>query len=171
MIGISKDFYYQGAIEVAMTRIDHTSATGGGAIGYINLTIKDDVLPKSAYVRLDFDISNVRFIDSVGTVIPTTSIPTQILVVDPVNSVKNLNATSNNISVYPNPTNSNLMVQSLGETIESIHLYDITGNLILSKSAVGAFKTILDLDDLPSGIYVIQVQSATTYKNIRIVKH
>jgi hypothetical protein len=40
MIGIYKDFYTSGEIEVALTRIDHLSATGGGAIGEIVLTIK-----------------------------------------------------------------------------------------------------------------------------------
>jgi len=170
MIGIYKDFYTTGEIEVALTRIDHLSATGGGAIGEIILTIKDDVLPKSSFVRLDFDVTNVRLIDSLGAVIPTTPQPSQILVISVPTANSIIDNKDNNITAYPNPTNGELRIQSLDENIETIQVFDMMGNLVLERLAIEDLQATIDMNTLPSGMYIVSVQSETLNKNIRVIK-
>ena len=172
MIGIYKDFYDAGEVEIGLTRIDQNTATGSGAIAQIQLIIKDDVLPKSSnsYIRLDFDVTNVRFIDSLGVVIPTSPQPSQILVIDPLSANKALAKMENQIIVAPNPTTGMLRIESLNREIDEVKVYDITGQLLKQKTAINEFQTQLDLNYLPTGMYILKVQSGGKFKNIRIVK-
>lgn len=170
MIGIHKDFYYQGQTEVALTRINQIAATGSGAIGHITFTIKDDVLPKSAFLRLDFNITNIRFIDNLGAVIPTTGIPTQILVTDGLTSTETVSKQENVLTVFPNPTTGQIQIQSLGEEIESILVYNLTGTLLYQKENINTLNATLDLKALPTGIYVANVISEKGMQTVRIIK-
>lgn len=171
MIGIHKDFYYQGQTEVALTRINQTAVTGSGAIAHINFTIKDDVLPKSAFLRLDFDISNIKLIDPFGTIIPVTGVPTQILVTDGLTSTEAVfSEQKNKLTVFPNPTNGQVQIQSLVEEIETISIYNLTGTLLLQKENIQELNATLDLKTLPSGIYIANVISEKGMQSLRIIK-
>ncbi|BDS11160.1 T9SS type A sorting domain-containing protein [Aureispira anguillae] len=170
MIGISKDFYHQGQVEVALTRIDHNSVVGSGTIGHINLTIKDDVLPKSSFVRLDFDITNVRYIDHNGTVIPTSPTRSQILITDPNLGLTNTNKKEQNLMAYPNPTTGGVKIQSLSQNIEKVFIYDIRGVLVDQKHDIGQLDTEMNLKNLPNGMYLIRVISNSQINSLRIQK-
>lgn len=171
MIGIHKDFYDQGQTEVALSRIDQTAVSGSGAIAHINFTIKDDVLPKSAFVRLDFDITNIRFIDPLGTMIPVTGVPTQILVTDGFTSTETLLSKAENaLTVFPNPTTGQIQIQSLVEEIETILIYNLTGTLLHQEENINTLNTTLDLKRLPSGIYIANVISEKGMQSVRIIK-
>jgi hypothetical protein len=66
------------------------------------------------------------------------------------------NSTKNNIKIYPNPTNNIIYVQGLSDIENNIvELYDVQGNLMLSKEIVGS--GIIDLAEFANGIYVIKV--------------
>ena len=173
MIGISKDFYTAGEVEVAMTRIDHNSALGSGVIGHITFTIKDDVLPKfsNSSIRLDFNVKDVQFIDTTGGDIPTIPLPTQMLVVSLPTGQSVINSKSNSIIAYPNPTSGELRIQSSQEAIEEIQVFDVMGNMVIQKTAIDNLQTTIDLNKMPSGVYLVNVQSETQNKNIRIIKH
>jgi hypothetical protein len=171
MIGIQKDFYNQGQIEVALTRTNQIAAAGSGTIGHINFTIKDDVLPKSAFLRLDFDITNIRFIDPMGTVIPVIGIPTQVLVTDGFTSTETLLSKQENaLTVFPNPTTGQIQIQSLVEEIETILIYNLTGTLLYQKENINTLNTTLDLKALPTGIYIATVISEKGMQTVRIIK-
>lgn len=68
-----------------------------------------------------------------------------------------------NVNVYPNPTSSKLTVSfNLPQADEvSINLYDIQGNLILSKDTghigIGKHQELLDLTDIPPGTYTCSI--------------
>lgn len=171
LIGIHKDFYYQGQTEVALTRIDQTAVTGSGAVAHINFTIKDDVLPKTTFLRLDFDISNIRLIDPLGTIIPVTGVPTQILVTDGFTSTETIRSKQENtLTVFPNPTTGQIQIQSLVEEMESILIYNLTGTLLYQQENINALNTKLDLERLPTGIYIANVISKKGMQTVRIIK-
>jgi hypothetical protein len=171
MIGIQKDFYHQGQTEIALTRINQTATTGSGTIAHINFTIKDDVLPKSAFLRLNFDITNIRFIDPSGTIIPVTGVPTQILVTDGLTSTETVLSKQENIlTVFPNPTTGQIQIQSLVEEIETILVYNLTGTLLYREENINKLNTSLDLKELPTGIYIANVISEKGMQTVRIIK-
>lgn len=171
MIGIHKDFYYQGQTEVALTRIDQIPVTGHGAIAHINFTIKDDVLPKSTAIRFDFNITNIRLIDPSGTIIPVTGVPTQVLVTDAVTSVEQPSLKGNSkINAFPNPTTGQLQIQSSIEKIETVSLYNLTGNLVYQKENIQRLSSSIDLSDLPVGVYMATVITEKGRKSLKVIK-
>ena len=173
LIGIYKDFYSAGEVEVGMTRTDHNSITGSGAIAHIEFTIKDDVLPKSSssFIRLDFDITTVVFVDEIGDDVPTNPQPGQIMVTDEITMIGNIEQTENTIIASPNPTNGTLLIESLSRNIDQIVIYDIRRQLITGKYAVGSLKSNLDLNRLPSGMYILNVSTGSSVQNFRVVKY
>jgi ELWxxDGT repeat protein len=68
------------------------------------------------------------------------------------------------ISVYPNPANSNLTVQVSG-TIESVLIYNTSGKLVQSE-----IKNTFSVENLPAGIYFLQVQTENGIGTSRFVK-
>jgi hypothetical protein len=65
------------------------------------------------------------------------------------------NSSKNNIKIYPNPTHDRVYLEGFElHRSRIIFVYDVQGNLILSKEIVG--NGIIDLSVLANGIYVIQ---------------
>ena len=63
----------------------------------------------------------------------------------------------NNILVYPNPANKVINITSNNTDIYSIDLYNVIGELILSKSDVNSKVIILNKNELNSGIYISKI--------------
>jgi len=60
--------------------------------------------------------------------------------------------------VKPNPTNGSIIVKSFGDEISSIMVYDITGRLVIPKTAYNSFEARIDeMQHLASGTYVVRV--------------
>ena len=65
------------------------------------------------------------------------------------------------LSVFPNPTNSQLQVKLLSDDpIESFQLSDLTGKILRHSNQKMVLQQVdLDLSTLPKGLYVLQVRS------------
>ena len=57
------------------------------------------------------------------------------------------------ISVYPNPVTDYLYIEGLGSTVEEVSLFDFNGRLIETVTE----GTDIDLTDLSSGVYFLQI--------------
>jgi endonuclease I len=78
--------------------------------------------------------------------------------------------TANDFSIYPNPTNADLVYINKGNnTINNLELYSISGKLILSKKINTSHSTITleNLNSVASGMYLLKIQ---TDKNTVIKK-
>ncbi len=60
-----------------------------------------------------------------------------------------------NITIYPNPANDHLFVKAEGILPETIVVYDVDGRLILTQ----AYQPEIDINQLSSGVYFIEVQA------------
>jgi hypothetical protein len=81
------------------------------------------------------------------------------------------NFNNNQISLYPNPTNGNVIVK-LGELKEvSISVIDITGKVVKTLTVLNERQVNLRLDDLSNGLYYVKIQSSDKQKVVRLVKH
>jgi len=70
----------------------------------------------------------------------------------------------NIISVFPNPTNANLTIQSAGK-INTIAIYNAAGLLIQTET-----KNTFSVENLPAGIYFLQIQTDNGNSTARFVK-
>jgi hypothetical protein len=62
------------------------------------------------------------------------------------------------IVVYPNPTVSELIIESKELKIEKVEFHDIEGKVILTNHLfISSSKQILDISNLNSGIYFVKI--------------
>jgi alpha-amylase len=78
------------------------------------------------------------------------------------------NTTSQNILIYPNPTNDILNIES-NNTIKTIRIVNSTG-LILYELKVDSTLTSINTANLPSGLYLIQTITSDEINNQTIIK-
>ena len=65
------------------------------------------------------------------------------------------NSTKNNIKIYPNPTHNRVYLDGFQmNKSQTIFVYDVQGNLMLSKEMLGS--GMIDLAEFANGIYVIK---------------
>jgi len=73
-----------------------------------------------------------------------------------------------NFGVYPNPVDDVLNIRSTN-TIESILVFDVLGKLVL-ESHPNIISPSLDMSDLNSGVYFLNVTINGTSKTVKIIK-
>ena len=72
-----------------------------------------------------------------------------------------LDANHPDITVYPNPFSDELFLTCSGSaSITDIRLYTTTGQCIIMKDPKHSMSQTLDLRDLPSGMYMLQVMDS-----------
>ena len=71
------------------------------------------------------------------------------------------------ISIYPNPTNNHVTIEST-DNIQTILLMDIEGRVLLHKT-INETKTVLPVSTLAKGVYLLNVQGVGTSVIRRIV--
>lgn len=74
---------------------------------------------------------------------------------------------STSLNIYPNPTNSGIHIETNGEYIHGILLYDHTGRCVLENEGS---DSLIDLQHLPSGNYFLEIISNTGIKGTWVVK-
>lgn len=170
MIGIQKDFYAQGEIEVGLSRIDQVSVIGNGPVAQMHFIIKDDVLPKTLTKRMDLSVDNILLVDNTGAETPVVGISSQVLITNTALNNPSISTNLNNeIQIAPNPFENRINVMSKYETIEEINLYNLTGQLLQPINDLSNSTETITLQ-VPSGIYFLNVKTATSNQVFRIIK-
>lgn len=82
--------------------------------------------------------------------------------------------TSNNItiSVYPNPFSNQVTISCNNDADingKTLKLYDVTGRQYITK-IITAQKTIINVSNLPSGMYILKVEGGNSPKIFKIIK-
>jgi len=83
-------------------------------------------------------------------------------------------ATANNItiSVYPNPFSNQVTISCSNEADingKTIKLYDVTGRQYITK-VITSQKTIINVSNLPSGMYILKVEGGNSPKVFKLIK-
>lgn len=76
-------------------------------------------------------------------------------------------AATNSFSVYPNPSNGLLSIDSKGETIEAVSITDNFGHILLHKEGI---QGSIDISALPAGSYIISLQTQKGNVKRRVIK-
>ena len=90
-----------------------------------------------------------------------------IELVSPNNASIEENKVTQELLVYPNPTNSVLNIDTKGERILSIRIFNISGQLI--NSELNSDNTI-DVSQFNNGMYIIQVETDNGVALSRFIK-
>jgi len=159
MISVSKDFYTPGQIQVGLTRIDHTYRSGMGQIGAIQLTIKDDIIKKSANTHLNMFIDNVRLITDQEVEISTVPVYTYVLIVD-TTTITSTGQIENaeSLMLYPNPASSTVHLASSESTLQQVEVFNVAGQRLMHRRMQSNQYTI-SVANWSEGVYLLRVQT------------
>jgi hypothetical protein len=73
----------------------------------------------------------------------------------------------NTVNIFPNPIrDNNLKIENLNEATD-IHIYNITGQLIRTETAVMGNADI-DVSNLSNGMYILKMQSGESIRTEKI---
>jgi len=72
-------------------------------------------------------------------------------------------------SLYPNPTNGNVTLTA-SETIEGVRVLDMVGKVVKTVGIDAATQVEIDVNDLPSGVYFVEVSAAGNQYVERLIK-
>lgn len=108
----------------------------GGSSHSIIYSIKKYIFDYSDSVNIKTSINN--FFNSVG--------------------LNERSATERRASVYPNPSHDKITIQSGGEEINSIALFDVKGRLVKEISGVGCAETSFSLAGFSAGEYNLRLK-------------
>ena len=76
---------------------------------------------------------------------------------------------SNQISVYPNPSNGNFNIKINDFETKSIDIVDLTGKIILRRTISN--QTLVDLSSFADGMYIVRLSNDNGYiRSTRIIK-
>ncbi|MGQ0828032.1 MAG: T9SS type A sorting domain-containing protein [Bacteroidota bacterium] len=84
--------------------------------------------------------------------------------------IKKLN-TDNTFNLYPNPATNTITISYKSSSKNySIKIYAVTGRMIKNRDQISSTTTILDIEDLNSGIYLLNVSDGLQSLTHRFVK-
>jgi len=90
---------------------------------------------------------------------------------DTTTSIKSIKANGKLVKTYPNPMGNQLNIEITDERVKRIALYDVLGAKIY-ESAVSTYSTNYQVNtsNLPSGVYLLQVATATGNTTYKLIK-
>jgi hypothetical protein len=70
-------------------------------------------------------------------------------------------AAGSELSLYPNPANSQLFINHGNTPIQTVAIYDMVGRLLKTENVNLKSQIAIDISNLQAGLYVVKVTSAT----------
>jgi hypothetical protein len=128
--------------------------------GYVTFKVKlkpgfsaGDIIPNTASIYFD-----------TNPAIITNTFQTEF-----VAALSNTIFESNNLLIYPNPTNSSVQInlQNTTEKLSSLVIYDVVGKTIKTIKNSPTNDLNLDVSDLSKGVYLVEI---TTETNLKLTK-
>ena len=77
----------------------------------------------------------------------------------------------NTFSIFPNPCNNHITIQTQSDDFQTVQLYDLFGKLILSEKVNVNKKTIQLNNVVKAGIYVVKIKDNDFTAEYKIIKH
>ncbi len=140
-------------------QLPDSTTNSAGSKGFIQYRVK----PKATWVA-PYQIKNTAYIyfDYNAPIVTNTTLNTILI----PTGLKNQTETVMNL--YPNPSNGSFTIELNSKEKQSIHVFDITGNEVLSQSIENG-KAIIDGSHLASGIYNINIKGSDSVVNKKLV--
>ncbi|MDL2243720.1 thiol protease/hemagglutinin PrtT [Bacteroidales bacterium OttesenSCG-928-J19] len=132
-------------------------------------TVNDVLYPKFKAGRyklyLRYDPSNNK--DNSSTLVDLNSFDIQVL---PEGSVNIDDIDTDNITIYPNPIADGILYINSKEWIKTLSVYNTTGQLWLTIYPSQSGEISVPVDNLPSGLYILQIETEIGMKTQKFNK-
>lgn len=168
MISLTKNFYSQGQIDLALTKINQTNVLGGGGkIGTLSFNMSSSATDAGV---VNFYLSDVVAVTKTKRIVSLNTNDADV-VFNPAFLGVNTVPADDLISLFPNPAKNSININSSLKGVSAIEIYNSFGQKMISAVAEKEV-TKLDVSSLPSGIYHMKIinESKTIIKQVQIVK-
>lgn len=164
-----------GQLDVAFTRRDGISVDGSGQIASFNITIEDDIFFKNGggtkqflhQTKAPFEIRNVKVIDQREGEIDTDPIDTQATL-EKVSTRTTDHWLAQQIAVYPNPAQREVVLRSETVALEQVALYSAAGERLAEWLPEGRQSRIA-LEGFAEGVYWLEINTGAGVLMERLV--
>lgn len=148
------------AVQVAITRLNHTDVNGFGPIANMAFMATNDLNGSGNSMNVLFSITDITVLSANENTQQVNIVNDSVTVADSavVTSMQTIDI-ANNISVYPNPFNANATIvlpAMYAATANEIVLTDVNGRIVRKENFTGTNYS-LDRGKLVSGIYFCSV--------------
>ncbi|MEO0469885.1 MAG: T9SS type A sorting domain-containing protein [Bacteroidota bacterium] len=171
LIGVQKDQFQDGEIDVALTRNDLQNMSGYGAVASLSIVMVDDIAGKLDQTEdLIFEIYDVRIIRADAAEVAFNAQSTSITVIEPNVSIEQ--PLANLFKLYPQPAQDQVFVEWQGTNEWTVMLYDLQGRLLMTQDIRNNHKAQFSLAGLPSGLYLVRMRSpqGDITKKLKVVR-
>ena len=74
--------------------------------------------------------------------------------------------TESNTALFPNPAHNTVHIdlKNTSELLAQITIYDVLGNLVMTKSNLGSNQTSMDITTLSKGLYFVEISTSSNFK-------
>ncbi|MBP6456276.1 MAG: T9SS type A sorting domain-containing protein, partial [Chitinophagaceae bacterium] len=90
------------------------------------------------------------------------------------NALKEINPTTLDINIYPNPAQHFLYVESTSfsiKDIEQLKITDLLGKILIQENKPFEIKNYIDVEQLSNGIYILELKSKNRKSQQKIIKN
>ncbi len=140
-------------------QLPDSTTNSAGSIGFIQYRIK----PKATWIA-PYQIKNTCYIyfDYNAPIVTNTTLNSILVPTGLNNQIETV------MNLYPNPSNGSFTIELNTKQKQSIQVFDITGNVVLSHTIENG-KAIIDASNLAAGIYNINIKGINGVANKKLV--
>jgi hypothetical protein len=150
-------------LDVALTRFGDDPVVGGGQIGQVNLIIVEDLIGLLPTPRdtVNVLVSLKKILGKGGGFEPLPVLGDEYLFTvhhPDARTNPTIDPRAGNFMVYPNPANNFITIKA-AKNIRTVWITDLLGRQLQMSSNVASDYIQLPLKNLPSGLYLVRVQT------------
>ena len=163
------DFWALGSIDGAITRINHTNASGYSQIATLHIILIDNIEGKREVASevLHLSFGNYAAIVYAEEHLQMNTKGDSVVVIDPTLFQPSEAAPHDRIFLSPNPTQGLVHLRCTTNPIQEVVVTSLNGQ-VLERSGPGKSEVDLDLGTYPAGMYLVKVRtrSGWTFRKV-----
>jgi len=171
-INITKSFYPEGQMQVAITRINHIAMSGSGPIATVSMKITTGNIngKNLMYYTMNNFISGLTVIDNEGHVLAVNAgFDSAEVAFSPTNVIEVKN-TNTQVQIFPNPASDQLNILSAQSDIEEITIFYLAGQQVIHQNMQAGNYSVINVSELSDGVYIIKLKTGAQEYYSRFVK-
>ena len=88
-------------------------------------------------------------------------------IIQDIQSINDAALLGNNIKLYPNPANNNIVIENAAGS--HVKIYDISGKAAFDSNINNAVQTV-DISNIAAGVYFVELQNQTSKSTVKLIK-
>lgn len=166
LFSLQKDNYANGALDVAISRMNQQNRQGQGQIARVDIIMIDDITGKQNQIldTLELLLSEVRLVTARGIEIPVQSAAAAVTITSTDRAPE-----MPGFKLYPNPAKGTLWIEHHARRPMLISLFDLSGKRLQQQTAAPGRESV-DISALPAGLYILRADDGTATAQHRLVQ-